>query len=137
VPELQLGASLDIKFSNTLCQELDRGEKAATQVFLPPKKLISNRRFIPRRHWLAGDLLALTVRRLIWITDRDRGSYSTYGSIAHYAPLRAVAGMEVRANGRVHDLHVDLKDIRWRIPIAPESLGAVRDFASVVSRSGR
>lgn len=131
-PELRLGASLDIKFSNALSQELDRGERAATQFFQPPRELKSKRWLIPRHRLLAGDLLALTGRRLIWITDRDRRSYSRYGSITSYAPLSAVAGMEATADGSGHLLQVDLNGgNHWRIPIAPESLGDARDFVDV------
>jgi len=130
-PELGLGASLNTKFSNALSQELDREEKVATQFFQPPREVKLKRWFMPRHHRLAGDLLVLTGRRLIWITDRDRGSRSIYGNITSYAPLGAVSRMDVTPSEKGHVLQVDLNGSRWRIPIAPENLGAARDFATV------
>lgn len=120
--EANPGAGLDIKFGNALSLELDSGEAVLIQVFQPPREVRSRRWLLPRRHWIAGDLLALTGRRLLWITDCEGGSYSRYGSIASYAPLAAVRsiGLASRRGGNV--LQVDLKSgLAWRIPIAAES----------------
>jgi hypothetical protein len=117
------GGGLDIKFGNALALEMDSEETVLVQVFQPPRE-------VRRHHWLAGDLLALTSRRLLWITDRERGFYSRYGSIATYAPLEAVAG--VAADRGADFLQVELKDgSAWRIPrsagreIADEFAGAL------------
>jgi len=121
-PVVHSGAGLDIKFGNALSQELDPGEIVLMQVFQPPREMKSGRWLIPYRRWIAGDLLALTGRRLLWITDRDRGSCSRYGSIASYAPLDAVRSIGL-TSGRVgHILQVDLSGCpAWQVPIASES----------------
>src|SRR5580700_311395 len=89
-------AGLDIKFANALEREMDIGETILMQVFQAPKEVTFRSWLIPRRRWIAGDLLALTSRRLLWITDRERGFYSRYGCIASYARFDAVLGVGLR-----------------------------------------
>ncbi len=83
---------LDLKFGHALAYEVDPDETITATVFQPPRALLYRRWPLPRRRWIPGDLLALTGRRLLWITDRDRGSYSRYGTIARFARLEAVVG---------------------------------------------
>jgi hypothetical protein len=117
------GAGLDIKFGNALTLELDSGETVLLQLFQPPREV--------RRHqWLAGDLLALTNRRLLWITDRERGFYWRYGSIATYAPFGAVTGIGL-TGGDI--LRVELNDgSAWQIPISPENRRVAEEFAGAL-----
>jgi hypothetical protein len=114
--------SLDIKFTNALARELDSGETVVVQVFQPPREVRSGSWLLSRRRPMAGDLLALTSRRLLWITDRERGYYSRFGSIASYAPLDAVASIGL-TSGRGGDvLQVDLNSgSAWQLPMASES----------------
>jgi hypothetical protein len=119
---VQFGASLDIKFTNALARELDSGEIVVMQVFQPPKEVRSGRWLLPRQRWISGDLLAVTGRRLLWITDRERGYYSRFGTIASYAPFEAVLSIGL-TSGRGGDfLQVDLKSgSAWQFPMASES----------------
>jgi hypothetical protein len=151
-PVVQFGASLDIKFANALqcaiglpaCRRPTcaapgaahfprsmnddvspsgcSAETVLMQIFQPPREVRPGRWLLSRRRRIAGDLLALTDRRLLWITDRDRGSYSRFGSIASYAPFDAVASIGV-TSGRTGDmLQVDLKSgTAWQLPMASES----------------
>ena len=133
-PEGHLGGSLDLKFANALSRELDSGEKATACLFQPPKEQRSNRLLFPRRQWRAGDLLALTGRRLLWITDRERGSYSPYGSIASYAPLRALRSIQLSTGRSGNVLHVQLEPPAcWDIPISPENVREAADFSTFVA----
>jgi hypothetical protein len=67
-------------------------------------------------------LLALTGRRLLWITDRERESYSRYGSIASYAPFDAVRSIGLTSGRSGHIFQVNLNGgSAWRIPITAES----------------
>jgi hypothetical protein len=133
---LPLGAStlpfetgLDVKFANALGLELDPGETVLMRAFQPPREMPSRTWLLPRHRWVAGDLLALTSRRLLWITDRERGSYSRYGSIASYAPFDAVLGF-----GRSADiLRVNLTNgPAWQIPIALENRRVAEEFAAAL-----
>jgi len=117
--EVQIGERLDIKFANALEAELDAAETLCRQFFQPPE--VSKRRRLP------GDLLALTDRRLLWITDRENGFRSRYGSIASYAPLDAVSHIALAPDG----LQVDLNgSARWQVPIAPAYRQAVEELLS-------
>ncbi len=119
---LHFGEGLDIKFANALTRELDSGEAVLMRVFQPPREVRSRSWLLPRRHWIAGDLLALTGRRLLWITDRERGSYSRYGSIASYARFDAVRSIGLTPGGGGQILQVNLNhSSAWQLPIAPES----------------
>jgi hypothetical protein len=135
--EVHLGAGLDIKFGNALARELDSGETVLMEIFQAPRELKSKSWPIPRRRSIAGDLLALTGRRLLWITDRERGSYSRYGSIASYAPLDAVLGTALTSGRGGQILQVDLNGgSAWQVPIASAShwdgQRAVEDFAAAL-----
>jgi hypothetical protein len=132
---LPLGGGLDMKFANALALELDAGETVLMRIFQPPGEVASRRWLVPRRHWIAGDLLALTSRRLLWITDRESGLYSRYGSIASYAPCDAVEsiGLVSGLGGLQVDLH---SGSSWRIPIVSERRcdwqRAVEEFAAAI-----
>ena len=119
--EIHFGAGLDIKFTNALAQELDSGEIISMLAFQPPGEVRFRSWLLPRRRWIAGDLLALTARRLLWITDRDRKSYSRYGTIASYAPCDAVLSIGLTTNGGKDIFQVGLESgSAWQVPIASE-----------------
>jgi len=136
--EVRLGAGLDIKFANALALELGSEETVLIQLFQPPKQIGSGRWWLPYRRSVAGDLLALTGRRLLWITDRERGSYWRYGSIALYAPLDAVQGIGLTSGRAGHLLRVELNGgCAWQVPIESGSREACQriaeDFAAAAS----
>jgi hypothetical protein len=117
-PEVDLEACLDIKFANAQEAELDTGETVLIQLFQPPRQIRSRNWLLPHRHWGAGDLLALTVGRMLWITDRERGYRSPYGSIASYAPPDAVLRIGPISNRAGHTLQVELTSgSGWQVPI--------------------
>jgi len=131
---VHLGAQLDIKFANALEAELDPAETVCLQVFQPPEELPAARWWLPRHRRLPGDLLALTDRRLLWITDRENGFRSRYGSIAQYAPLHAVSHIALAPD----ILQVDLNgSTAWRVPVAPAYLRAAGELANLVTASMR
>jgi len=132
--EVHPGARLDIKFANALEGELGVAETVQLQVFQPPEELPATRWRFPRHRRAAGDLLALTDRRLLWITDREKGFCSRYGSIASYAPLDAVSHIALAPDG----LQVDLNgSAAWQVPIAPAYREAVEELANFVTTSMR
>jgi len=132
-PVAHLGASLDVKFANALACELDSGESIVVHVFQPLRAVRSKRRLLPYRRWIAGDLLALTSRRLLWITDRERGSFSRYGTIASYAPFDAVRRIRLTPGRDGQILQVDLSSgSAWQMPIAPENQRVAADFVAAL-----
>jgi hypothetical protein len=119
---LPLEPGLDIKFANALALELDSGEAVLLRAFQPPGEAVSRSWLLSRHRHTAGDLLALTGRRLLWITDRTRGFHSPYGSIASYAPLDAVRGIAPKSSRGGPSLQVDLSGgSAWQIPCTPAS----------------
>ncbi len=120
-PAVHLGEPLDIKFGNALESALDSAEAVQVQVFQRPE--------VSRKMRLAGDLLVLTDRRLLWITDREKGFRCRYGSIASYAPIGAVShaapvpgGLQVHLNGAPD----------WLVPVAPACTQAVERLAAAI-----
>ena len=128
------GDGLDIKFTNALAGELDSAETVLMQVFQAPREVRASRWLFRRRRLMPGDLLALTGRRLLWITDRDRGSYSRFGSIASYAPLSAVVSVGLATGCGGDMLRVNLNSgAAWQLPMASGSCDCRRvadDFAA-------
>jgi hypothetical protein len=140
--EAQFGVDLDIKFSNALTAELDPGETVFVRAFQAPGAVRSRSWLFPRRHSMAGDLLALTGRRLLWITDRERGSYSAYGTIASYAPCDAVLRIGLTPGPAGGILQVGLNTgSAWQVPIAAESgldcQRLAQDFAAALEAQKR
>ncbi|MGB9459055.1 MAG: hypothetical protein WCB12_23635 [Bryobacteraceae bacterium] len=136
-PEVRFGGDLDNKFANALEQELDPGEVVLMRIFQPPREVRSRSWLLPRRQWIAGDLLALTARRLLWITDRERKSYSRYGTIASYAPCDALLSIGLTTARRKDILHVGLNTgSSWQVPMASEGRWDCRrlaeDFAAAL-----
>ena len=133
-PEVHPRAALDIKFGNALAHELASGETVLMQFFQPPSQVKAGSWWLKRRRWIAGDLLALTGRRLLWITDRERGSYSPYGSIASYAPFDAVLSIGLTLGRGGDILQVNLNDgSAWRLPMASDGRRVAEDFAAAAS----
>ncbi len=126
-------AGLDMKFANALALELDTGETVLMRAFQPPREAVSRFWLFPHQHWIPGDLLALTSRRLLWITDRERGSYSRYGSIASYARFDAVLSIGLTSGRGADILQVDLNNgSAWQVPIAVENQRVGEDFAAAL-----
>src|SRR5579862_1676204 len=84
------GLPLDIKFANWLNETLDRNEWVRARLFSPPFEV--PRRWGPLRthSQTAGDLVAFTNRRVVWITDRWNGRYERYGRIIRTGPVNAL-----------------------------------------------
>ena len=125
---VRLGEDLDIKFGNALAQELERKETVAAQLFQPPRIVKKRIGLLPQRHHFGGDLLVKTGRRLLWITDSDRGFHARYGSVVSYAPLRTVNGLELVAGRGGCALRVNLPGAAWEVPVTAENAPHAKEF---------
>jgi hypothetical protein len=116
---IDLGDPLDLKFRYALSRELDTGEIVRAFLFRPAREFLEKVWILKRQRRIAADLVALTSRRLLWITDRHSG-YARYGSIARYAALGSVARVERVRDGNVRTLKVTFHSLkqRWDIPLA-------------------
>ena len=135
------GPSLDIKFGNRLRAALRKDECVHARWFSPPFE--TSRRWGPFRvrSEAAGDLLALTNKRLLWITDRWNGHYERYGSVTTTAPLRGLADVDCPRTRDRRDLTISLRlGPSWIIPLARQRDGDGEAFAETLrtyTRQGR
>jgi hypothetical protein len=74
-------------------------------------------------HRNAGDYLAITSRRLLWITERNRGCYEPHGSILRFAPLKNLTDIFVHCSGRNSGFFCRLKGgTLWYIPLESQGI---------------
>jgi hypothetical protein len=124
------GPSLDIKFRNHLLGALRKDERLCARWFSPPFEV--SRRWGPFRvhSKVAGDLVALTNKRVLWITDRWDGHYERYGSVTTTAPLRGIVGAHCPRTRDKHDLRILFRSGNsWSIPLSPEGSEEAEAFA--------
>jgi len=129
------GEPLDLKFRNAEYFELDSGERVLFRFFSPATKKI-------RKHWILrwesrvpGDLVALTNRRVLWITDRAQERYEPYGTVTRSAPLGRLAQSSCQGKAENGALLVNFSsEASWCIPLPLERQAAVRRFAEEVTR---
>jgi hypothetical protein len=125
------GPSLDIKFTNCLSEALDRSEWVRARLFSPPFE--ASRRWGPLRinSHAAGDLVALTSRRVVWITDRWNGRYERYGSIIRTAPVHALTATHCFRTEKDRNLILSFRGgASWSIPLSSERYEDARRFAA-------
>ena len=128
-----LGLPLDIKFRNCLAAAVVKGERVLAKWFSPAQE--GFRRWGPFRirAEAGGDLVALTDRRILWITDRCNGRYERYGSILSTTPLRRVAGALGLRDNRQSSLVIRLRSgASWSIPLSSERFAEAESFAREV-----
>jgi hypothetical protein len=122
-----LGDAPDLKFLNALNHEIDKGEVERARLFMAP-------RLVPSGYWpfrinrtTPGNLLVLTDRRLLWITDtRQR-----YGSVTCYAHLGNVAQVETGSDAACQ-LSVSLRNGKiWTLKIRDELRTDATEFAAI------
>jgi hypothetical protein len=131
---VDLGDPLDIKFSRALSEELGTDEVVRAVLFRPVRESVSKLPFLGRRRRTAADLIAITNRRMIWITDLHGGSYTYYGSITRYVPCDNIARIKRVRNGEKLILRLDFRcsDEHWEIPLAEEHYQAAACFENVL-----
>jgi len=128
---------LGIKFGYALSAELDRSEAVRSLLFQPPRESRGRRWFLTRVQRTPGDLVALTSRRLLWISDRYRASYAPYGTAASSIRLDRVVGTGVTSTA--HECALEIRTalgVTWTIPLAGDRRSETEAFASGLSSIG-
>lgn len=128
--KVEFGLPLDIKFKNCLALAIGLGERVCTTWFNPPMRKL--RRWGPFRVRVeaGGDLVAVTDKRVIWITDQCKDRYERYGSVVSSTPIRRVMNTEVQENTLLIRLDAS---VSWSIPVPTEG----REEAEALARSMR
>jgi hypothetical protein len=111
---------LPVKFQNAERTALALREQVLSRFFTsatPPSA--SSPRTVRRGG--PGDYLALTSRRLLWITDRHRGLFERYGCVLRFVSLESLAAIHIGFSGVDCMLHCRLRDgTSWSIPLASQ-----------------
>jgi len=131
------GELLDLKFRNAKYFELDAGERVLFRFFSPATKKI-------RRHWIfrwesrvPGDLVALTNRRVLWITERVQERFEPYGTVTRSAPVGALAQLTCQRTAETCALSVKFSsEASWSIPLPLERQAEAHRFAEAVTVAG-
>jgi hypothetical protein len=125
------GEPLDIKFRNHLQTALKEGERIHAQWFSPSAQVW--RRWGPFRvpSQVPGDLVALTDRKILWITDRWEGHFERYGSMTSIGPLRGIESVRCEGAGAGSALTICFRGAAaaWHIPVQPGYIEAAQVFA--------
>ena len=130
---LAFGRALDLKFQNAGSAELLAGETPLAQLFQSPDRRM-RRWWFGRSQRRPGDLVWLTARRLLWITERHKGGYLRYGTVSHSARLSSVAAVRCIRIGRQEILEIAHRDgPSWSIPLDADRVEDARKFGSAAS----
>ena len=127
------GAPLDLKFENARSAELLTGEAPLAQFFQPAVRGLRRFRWFRRNDWTPGDLLSVTSRRLLWITERRKGQYERYGTVSHSARLPSIAGLRCVGTGQGTMFEITLRSgDAWRIPLGADQAQEAGRFEAIV-----
>lgn len=76
-----------------------------------------------------SDVLCLSGRRLLWLTDRQRGQSDPYGVLEISVPLSSIAALRVRET-EAPVLEVSTRTAVWSAPLACVSVAPARAFVA-------
>jgi hypothetical protein len=111
------GEPLDLKFAYARSAELLTGESPLAQFFQP------------------RDLVLVTSRRLLWITERHQGRYERYGTVSHSARRASIAGVRCVPADRHGELEIALRSgAAWRVPLREDREQEAQRFEAAVRR---
>jgi hypothetical protein len=125
---LSFGKALDIKFQHAERTALQPDEQILARFFSPSREKTYRASELLSR--APGDYLAITNRRLLWITERTRNGHEWDGTILQSAPLGSVVDVSVHHTGRNWGVISRLQDgVSWCLPLALEESGDAAAFA--------
>ena len=124
---------LNLKFEYARSAALLPGEAPLVQFFRPVSCTTRRLGVLRRKTWSAGDLLMATSRRLLWITERNKGQYEAYGTVSHSVPLASIADLRTKwAADRGALEIVACSGISWHIPLRDGDEPEAREFEAAL-----
>ena len=115
---LTFGEALGLKFAGAESRELDPEERLRARIFVAPKLVTGKNWVFKTEFWTPGEYLALTSRRVLWITDQCNDFRSRCGSTARYAALQYLFGIHVTHHGQQYGLNVSLCGrLHWQVTL--------------------
>lgn len=130
------GAALNEKFEHALETEMIDDERPLIRFFHPSIRRVRRRRLLRRETWSAGDLIVLSRRRVLWITERRGTAYEPYGTVSHSAPLMALVDVVYLPAEHGPQLRVCLRSGEsWRLPLDDSHGSEAQSFADVIRKA--
>jgi hypothetical protein len=127
------GAPLDLKFTYAWSAEQFTGESLLAQFFQPTVHGLRRFLWLRRNYSSAGDLVLVTSRRLLWITERRNGRYERYGTVSHSARLSSITGVRCAWTDRRGDLEIAFRSgDSWHVPLSEDQKEQARKFEAAV-----
>jgi hypothetical protein len=124
------GAEPDLKFGYAQAAEMPRRERVAVQFFHQSACLTKRRLGLRRQTRSPGDLVILSDRRLLWITERHKGQYEPYGTVSRSAPIGAIQDIRFGLDEGKANLECLLRSgTVWRVALNDGEEDAARAFA--------
>jgi len=115
------GEPLDLKFKYARARELAPEERVACQLFSPAVRHVGKWGILRHEFWEPADLVLMTERRIMWISDRHHGRHQRYGTVTRYAPVQSLTGVACPGQGGSFELCIALGSAAsWRIPLPAE-----------------
>ena len=141
------GDELDPKFANAERGALMLDERIPLRFFNATRQTRSRAwGIVPIQSHAPADYLAITHRRLLWITERNRAYYDPYGVIQRSAPITNLIEVSTHHAGRNCGLLCRfVNGGPWRIPLPNDQFDKGASFvdrtaeliASIVPRKAR
>jgi hypothetical protein len=130
--KVEFGLPLDIKFRNCVAMAIGRGERVCATWFNPPVRKF--RRWGPFRvrAETGGDLVAVTDRRVLWITDQCKDRYERYGTVVSSTPIHRVIHAEVCENALLLQIH---PSVSWSLPVPAGGCAEAEAFARFIQET--
>lgn len=123
----EFGNVLDVKFTNAQAGELDAGEAVAVSFFECSTELPRAFGWLSFRRPFPADFLALTNRRVLWISDRVNNRYERFAAISRSGRIASL--IEVSFFAPRNEIVFALNGgSEWRIPLRPELFPAALSF---------
>jgi len=125
-----LPKELDLKFDNALHLELDARETVQAHFYEAPRETRYRRWLLPRQTRTAGELLALTEKRLVWITDRCGDSSARYGTVTASVRRDGTTGAAVVCGDAGPTLEIRLAHgSLWKFAVRADRQADAESFA--------
>lgn len=127
------GAVLTGKFKHALATEMiDDVERPLIRFFHPSIRRV-RRRFFRYETWSAGDLIAVSQRRVLWITERRATMFEPYGTVSYSAPLAELLDVDCCPVERGLQLRVRLRSGQsWQFPFENSDEADAQSFAHAI-----
>lgn len=134
--DFHFGEPLSDKFAHTVSTELEGGGEGQVIRFHQSAVRMRRRRILEFETWCPGDLVVVTDRRVLWITERQEGAYLPYGAVSRSAPLDMLIRISSNTVEGRTTVNMGLRSGEtWTLPANPGSAGEARAFTAATAEA--